>query len=138
MIERAVLPKTGRVLVVDDDEDALVLVLAMLAESSYEVETARDGREALEVISQKLPDAIVLDLMLPEMDGFEVVHRLSVNAGWRNTPVILLTARDLSHEERRALDASTTRIIQKGSFTRDDLLAELSLAIGKRVDSAAS
>jgi len=138
MIERAVLPKTGCVLVVDDDDDALALVLAMLAESSYEVETARDGREALEVISQKLPDAIVLDLMLPEMDGFEVVHRLSVNAGWRNTPVILLTARDLSHEERRALDASTTRIIQKGSFTRDDLLAELSLAIGKRVDSAAS
>jgi CheY-like chemotaxis protein len=138
MIERATLPKTGCVLVVDDDDDALALVLAMLEESSYEVETARDGREALEVISQKLPDAIVLDLMLPEMDGFEVVHRLSVNAGWRATPVILLTARDLSHEERRALDTGTTRIIQKGSFTRDELLAELSLAIGKRAESAAS
>jgi signal transduction histidine kinase/DNA-binding response OmpR family regulator len=138
MIERAALPKTGCVLVVDDDDDALALVLAMLGESSYEVETARDGREAMEIISQKSPDAIVLDLMLPEMDGFEVVHRLSVNAAWRNTPVILLTARDLSHEERRALDTGTTRIIQKGSFTRDELLAELSLAIGKRADSAAS
>lgn len=138
MIERASLPKTGCVLVVDDDEDALALVLAMLEESSYEVDTARDGRAALERISQKLPDAIVLDLMLPEMDGFEVVHRLSVNADWRNTPVILLTARDLSHEERRALDTGTTRIIQKGNFTRDELLAELSLAVGKRAESLAS
>jgi CheY-like chemotaxis protein len=138
MIERAVLPKMGCVLVVDDDDDALALVLAMLEESGYEVETARNGREALEVISQNLPDAIVLDLMLPEMDGFEVVHRLSVNAGWRHTPVILLTARDLSHEERRALDSATTRIIQKGNFTRDELLAELSLAIGKRAEIAAS
>jgi len=138
MIERASLPKTGCVLVVDDDEDALALVLAMLEESSYEVETARDGRAALERISHKLPDAIVLDLMLPEMDGFEVVHRLSVNGDWRNTPVILLTARDLSHEERRALDTGTTRIIQKGNFTRDELLAELSLAIGKRAESVAS
>jgi signal transduction histidine kinase/CheY-like chemotaxis protein len=138
MIERASQPKTGCVLVVDDDEDALALVLAMLEESSYEVETARDGRAALERISQKLPDAIVLDLMLPEMDGFEVVHRLSVNADWRNTPVILLTARDLSHEERRALDTISPRIIQKGNFTRDELLAELSLVVGKRAESLAS
>jgi signal transduction histidine kinase/DNA-binding response OmpR family regulator len=138
MIERAVLPKTGRVLVVDDNEDALALVLAMLEESPYEVETARDGREAMEVISQNLPDALVLDLMLPEMDGFEVVHHLSVNPGWRDTPVILLTARDLSHEERRALDTGTTRVLQKGNFTRDELLAELSLAVGKRAESAAS
>jgi signal transduction histidine kinase/DNA-binding response OmpR family regulator len=138
MIERATLPKMGRVLVVDDDDDALALVLAMLEESGYEVETARNGREALEVISQNRPDAIVLDLMLPEMDGFEVVHRLNVNADWRNTPVLLLTARDLSHEERRALDTGTTRVIQKGGFTRDELLAELGLAIGQHAEGAAS
>ena len=125
-------------LVVEDDDDALALVLLILEESGYEVETARDGRAALEVISQNRPDAIVLDLMLPEMDGFEVVHRLHVNADWRDTPVILLTARDLSHEERRALDTGTTRILQKGNFTRDELLAELRQAIGERGASAAS
>jgi signal transduction histidine kinase/DNA-binding response OmpR family regulator len=137
-IERAALPKAGRVLVVDDDEDALALTLAMLEASNYEVETARDGRAALEAISQNRPDAIVLDLMLPEVDGFEVVHRLNSNADWRGLPVILLTARDLSHEERRALDNSTTRIIQKGSFTRDELIAELNTAIGKRAERAAT
>lgn len=137
-IERAGQPKAGRVLVVDDDDDALALALAMLEQSGYEVETARNGRAALEAISRNRPDAIVLDLMMPEMDGFEVVHRLNVNADWRDTPVILLTAHDLSHEERRALDTVTMGILQKGIFTRDELLAELSLAIGKRVDSAAS
>jgi signal transduction histidine kinase/DNA-binding response OmpR family regulator len=137
MIERAALPKAGRVLVVDDDEDALALTLAMLEASNYEVETARDGRAALEAISHARPDALVLDLMLPEIDGFEVVHRLNSSAEWRGIPIILLTARDLSHEERRALDNSTTRLILKGSFTRDELIAELNMAIGKRAESAA-
>ena len=68
--------------------------------------------------------------MLPEMDGFEVVHRLSLNPDWRGIPVILLTARDLSHEERRALDIGTARIIQKGSYSRDELLAELRVVTG--------
>jgi signal transduction histidine kinase/DNA-binding response OmpR family regulator len=117
----------GRVLVVDDDEDALDLVVAMIEDSGYEIQTARNGREALDEIARALPNAIILDLMLPEMDGFEVVHRLSLNAEWREIPIILITARDLSHEERRALDSGTIRIIQKGSFTRDELLAEISL-----------
>jgi DNA-binding response OmpR family regulator len=64
------------------------------------------------------------------MDGFEVVHRLSLNSDWRSIPVILLTARDLSHEERRALDIGTVRIIQKGGFSRDELLAEIRMATG--------
>ena len=68
--------------------------------------------------------------MLPEMDGFEVVHRISLNPEWRTIPVILLTARDLSHEERRALDIGTARIIQKGSFSRDELLAEIGMLVG--------
>ncbi|MFL6276944.1 MAG: response regulator [Blastocatellia bacterium] len=137
-VERDMLRQAGRVLIVEDDDDALALVEAILEDSGYEVETARDGRAALEIISQNRPDAIILDLMLPEMDGFEVVHRLHVNAEWRDTPIILLTARDLSHEERRALDTGTTRIIQKGNFTRDELLAELHQAIGERVAGAAS
>jgi signal transduction histidine kinase/DNA-binding response OmpR family regulator len=121
----------GRVLVVDDDEDALDLVVAMIEDSSYEVQTARNGREALDEIARARPDAVILDLMLPEMDGFEVVHRLSLNADWREIPIILITARDLSHEERRALDTGTIRIIQKGSFTRDELLAEIGLVTDK-------
>jgi CheY-like chemotaxis protein len=69
--------------------------------------------------------------MLPEMDGFEVVHRLSLNEQWRSIPVLVLTARDLSHEERRVLDTGAVRIIEKGSFTRDELLAQMSVLTAK-------
>jgi signal transduction histidine kinase/DNA-binding response OmpR family regulator len=130
LLERAGSPSPGRVLVVDDDPDALDLVIAMIGDRGYEIQTATNGREALDEIARAKPDAIILDLMLPEMDGFEVVHRLSLNPEWRSIPVVLLTARDLSHEERRALDIGTARIIQKGNFSRDELLAELGTVIG--------
>src|SRR5205814_7946032 len=115
-LERVHRSSVVRVLVVDDDPDALDLAVAMLGDSGYEIVTAINGREALDAIAAHTPNAIILDLMLPEMDGFEVVHRMSLNPEWRAIPVILLTARDLSHEERRALDIGTARIIQKGSF----------------------
>jgi CheY-like chemotaxis protein len=131
VLERAKAPSLSRILVVDDDPDALDLAVAMIEDSGYEIETATSGGEALDSIARQRPDAIILDLMLPGMDGFEVVHRMSLNPEWRSIPVILLTARDLSHEERRALDIGTARIIQKGNVSRDELLAELKTVIGE-------
>ena len=130
ILQRAKSPAQKCVLVVDDDPDALDLAVAMVEVGGYEIQTATNGREALDAITRRRPDAIILDLMLPEMDGFEVVHRMSLNPDWHDIPVILLTARDLSHEERRALDIGTARIIQKGSFSRDELLAEVRGAAG--------
>ena len=130
VLERAKSPSQKCVLIVDDDPDALDLAVAMIEGSGFDIQTATNGREALDAIKRQRPNAIILDLMLPEMDGFEVVHRLSLNPDWRSIPVILLTARDLSHEERRALDIGTARIIQKGSFGRDELLAEVRGATG--------
>ena len=138
VLERAKAPSQKRVLVVDDDPDALELAVAMLEDGGYDIQTTANGREALDAIARHQPDAIILDLMLPEMDGFEVVHRMSLNPEWRKIPVILLTARDLSHEERRALDIGTARIIQKGSFSRDELLAEIGIAVGEREPSTIS
>jgi signal transduction histidine kinase/CheY-like chemotaxis protein len=139
-VERALLvglinqrhaPIGTNVLVVDDDPDARELVVAMIGDSGCQIQTASNGREALEQIARVRPDAIILDLMLPEMDGFEVIHRMSLNPQWRSIPVILLTARDLSHEERRALDLGTARVIQKGTFTRDELVAELGVIMAR-------
>jgi CheY-like chemotaxis protein/two-component sensor histidine kinase len=138
LVERAKLPEQKCVLVVDDDPDALDLVVAMIEGGGYDLQTATTGREALDAIARQRPDAIILDLMLPEMDGFEVVHRMSLNPDWRSIPVILLTARDLSHEERRALDIGTARIIQKGNFSRDELLAEIRMATGTTEPDLAS
>lgn len=129
-LERATRRARARVLVVDDDADALALIVAMIEQSGYEISTASSGSEAMDKLAHERPDLIILDLMLPGMDGFEIVHRLSLSPAWRGIPVILLTARDLSHEERRALDIGTARVIQKGSFNRDELLAEISLLVG--------
>jgi CheY-like chemotaxis protein len=138
LLERVSAPARARVLVVDDDADALALVVAMIEDGGYEIQTATSGREALDEIARSQPDLIILDLMLPEMDGFEIVHRLSLNAEWRKVPVVLLTARDLSHEERRALDIGTSRIIQKGNFSRDELLAEIGLLVDKKSGRAST
>lgn len=137
-LAQAKISSQKSVLVVDDDPDAVDLAIAMIGDCGYAVETATSGREALESIARRRPDVIILDLMLPEMDGFEVVHRMSLNADWRTIPVILLTACDLSHEERRALDISAARIIQKGSFSRDELLAEIAAALGAGESTGAS
>jgi signal transduction histidine kinase/DNA-binding response OmpR family regulator len=138
VLERAKAPSQSRVLVVDDDPDALDLAVAMIEDSGYEIGTATNGSETLDAMARQRPDAIILDLMLPGMDGFEVVHRMSLNPEWRSIPVILLTARDLSHEERRALDIGTARIIQKGNVNRDELLAELKTVLGEGESARAS
>lgn len=130
VLEREKMRSQKCILVVDDDPDALDLAVAMIEGNGYSIQTATTGREALDAIERRRPDAIILDLMLPEMDGFEIVHRMSLNPEWRTIPVILLTARDLSHEERRALDMGTARIIQKGTFSRDELQAEMRVALG--------
>jgi signal transduction histidine kinase/DNA-binding response OmpR family regulator len=120
------------VLVVDDDADALEIVKSMLENNGHTVVTAADGRAAIEVITRHKPSAIILDLMLPEMDGFEVAHRLQLHPKWRDIPVILLTARDLSNEERAVLNFHSARMLQKGNFSREDLLTQLQAAIGDR------
>jgi signal transduction histidine kinase/DNA-binding response OmpR family regulator len=125
-------PTPEFVLVVDDDADALEIVTAMLENNGHKVATAADGRAAIEIISHNKPVAIVLDLMLPEMDGFEVAYRLQLNPRWREIPIVLLTARDLSNEERAVLNFHSARILQKGNFSREDLLAEIQTAIGNR------
>jgi len=115
----------GHILIAEDDSDALDLVTAIVEGSGYEVRTARNGRAAINEIDRARPDAIILDVMLPEMDGFEIVHRLSLNEDWRSIPVVLLTSRNLSYEEHRALNVGRMRLIQKGSFSREQLISAL-------------
>jgi signal transduction histidine kinase/DNA-binding response OmpR family regulator len=123
------VPAAEFVLVVDDDGDALEIVTSMLESAGHEVRTAADGRAAIELLSHSKPAAIVLDLMLPEMDGFEVAHRLQMSPKWRDIPVILLTAHDPSNEERAVLNLHSARLLQKGSFNRQDLLTEVEAAM---------
>jgi DNA-binding response OmpR family regulator len=82
-----------RILVVDDEEDMLKLVKMYLAHHRYEVITAKDGQEGLEKAKSEKPDLIVLDLMLPKINGYKVCGLLKKDARYAKTPVILFTAR---------------------------------------------
>jgi signal transduction histidine kinase/CheY-like chemotaxis protein len=124
----AVLKKYRRdlpVLVVDDDADLRRRLRRLLEQDGYTVAEAEHGREALARLPEISPGLILLDLMMPEMDGFEFVVELRRHEAWRAIPVIVITARDLSAEDRRRLNGYVENVLQKGAYSRDALLAEV-------------
>jgi DNA-binding response OmpR family regulator len=128
---RAVLEKYKRpdgdhaVLVVEDDERTRDLIRRNLEKEGWEVIEARDGQEGLERVAEKLPALILLDLMMPEMDGFVFMEQLRGRPNCRLVPVIVITAKDLTDADRRRLNGEVARILEKGATSAADLLAEI-------------
>jgi CheY-like chemotaxis protein len=120
-----VLPQQGRLLVVDDDPQVVDLVRQLLESESYEVMAAADGQEALAAIARQRPDIILLDLLMPRMDGFAVIEHLQQEPQYRQIPVIVLTAKTLTPKEESMLEQSVRSVIQKRGLDRDTLLHEL-------------
>jgi signal transduction histidine kinase/CheY-like chemotaxis protein len=117
------------VLVVEDDEATRAVVKRALENDGWLVAEACNGREALESLQRAVPDLVVLDLVMPEMDGFEFVSRLRCTEAGRRVPVVVVTARELSPGDRQRLDGHVRRVFQKGSFSREELTAELRRAL---------
>jgi len=120
------------VLVVDDDPRAVKIISSYFDADDYRVVKTHGGAEALKAAKQGVPDLIVLDLMMPDMDGFEVIHRLKQEKKMRAIPIIVMTAKILTGDERRELMRHVQAIEEKGSFNRDQFLAEVA-ALTKRV-----
>lgn len=114
-----------RVLLVEDDAPTREMMRTLLEREDWRVEEAANGRVALECLQTAAPDLILLDLMMPEMDGFEFARRLREKPEWRRIPVVVLTARDLTAEERRRLNGDVEKIVQKGAWDQAALLHEL-------------
>jgi CheY-like chemotaxis protein len=90
---------------------------------------AANGRLALESVGKNTPDLILLDLMMPEMDGFDFVAELRKMDAGRNIPVVVVTAKDLTLEDRQRLEGQVRRIFQKGGFSREELMREIKLLL---------
>lgn len=119
-------PNVHRVLVIEDNDDSARLIRRILqAGAGYEVTIAQNGREGLEMAMQHKPDLIVTDLMMPEMDGFQVVERLKASPGLRDIPVIVLSAKELTPVERSRLAGQVDSFLQKGSFLNEELLQRI-------------
>ncbi|MEN8172242.1 MAG: GAF domain-containing protein, partial [Chloroflexota bacterium] len=119
-------------LVVDDDPDVIDMIEQIFEEGDYHISTAVDGEHALKRISQHRPDVILLDLMMPKMDGFEVIETLSGDKRWSDIPIIVLTAKLLSKSEQETLCRSAAAIIQKQGVSDEQLLTEINSAISTK------
>lgn len=113
------------ILVVEDDHDTRQMVVKSLKKIGCGIAEAENGRIALECVHKQRPDLILLDLMMPEMDGFEFVKELRREESQRSIPIIVLTAKDLTAEDQDRLRGEVQSVRQKGVFTREELLDEV-------------
>jgi len=119
------------VLVVEDDAGSRRFLRSILEHESWHVEEAENGVAALEWLSRSetVPELILLDLMMPTMDGFELVNTLRMNPEWRQIPIIVITAKDITEEDRARLNGQVQQILTKGRIDREALLGELRQAL---------
>jgi CheY-like chemotaxis protein len=113
------------VLVVDDDAETREMLQRTLERAGWRVTAAEDGSATLRRAAEQPPGLILLDLMMPGMDGFQCLEELRKLDATRDVPVLILTAKDLTPEDRRRLDGAVQRILQKGSYAGDELLREI-------------
>jgi CheY-like chemotaxis protein len=127
-----------KVLVVDDQADDILLIRRILeAQSHYRIFEANNGRESLELVESVEPDLIILDLTMPEMDGFMVVEALKDNEKTRSIPIIIVSAKELTPAEHLALTGQVEVLLRKGIFTENELLEDVSQAL-KRIHKEAT
>jgi CheY-like chemotaxis protein len=136
LVELGLSPVSGdrtiRVLVVDDDPKAVELIAVRIRTMASEVLRAYGGREAIEIARRELPDLIVLDLLMPEVDGFEVVEALNADPETACIPVVVVTASTLTDEERSRLNGFVATVMGKAGFDSQRFIAEVRRATARR------
>ena len=123
---------SGAVLVVEDDRATSELTRRTLEGEGWRVTVATNGREAIEAMDREEPALILLDLMMPEMDGFEFLAEIRSPARASKVPVVVVTAKELTQAERTQLNGHVTTVLQKGAHSRDELLSEVASQLGNR------
>jgi signal transduction histidine kinase/DNA-binding response OmpR family regulator len=122
------------VLVVDDDPSAREVAQRALQQEGWQVATAENGRVALERIAESRPALVLLDLLMPEMDGFEFLHELRRHSDCRDLPVIVQTAKDLTPADLELLQRNVQKVLQKGAFAREELWSDVRALVRQHVE----
>ena len=113
------------VLIVEDDASLRELLRRRLQKEQWTVIEAENGRAGLERMAEREPELILLDLMMPEMDGFQFLDEVRKHEDWKSIPVIVITAKELTAEDRQRLNGSVEKILQKGAYSREELIREV-------------
>lgn len=118
--------KKLKILMVEDNEAAIIQVMSVLESAGFAVDVAKGGQEAIDYVSHTIPDGIILDLMMPQVDGFEVLERIRSRPATADIPVLILTAKDLTPEDFQRLSANNIQqLIHKGDVDRESLLFKI-------------
>ena len=110
---------------VDDEPEQRALLRRILEREGYAVVEAENGVVALARLRERAVGLVLLDLMMPEMDGFELVEELRRQEAWRGLPIVVITGRDLTPEDRARLSGSVERVLEKGGHRSEALLREV-------------
>ncbi|MBC7250702.1 MAG: GAF domain-containing protein [Anaerolineae bacterium] len=130
--------EVNRVLIVDDQQkDRNLLRRIIESQPGYEVLEASSGQEAIMLVRQQRPNIIILDLLMPGVDGFAVLEALKMDQVTRSIPIIVVTAKELTEEDRRRLNNHIETLIQKGVLKQEELLEDVVAALRKLARSAA-
>jgi signal transduction histidine kinase/CheY-like chemotaxis protein len=131
----------NRILVVDDDPDVVDMVRQILGDGDYDIRAAANGQLALQAIAVDPPDVVLLDLMMPELDGFGVIEHMNADAKLHDIPILVMTAKSLDLAERKLLDERVMKVIEKQGLDHDALVRDLHAALRvylTKVDEAAT
>jgi CheY-like chemotaxis protein len=124
-------PRRKCVLVVDDDPHVSQMLRQFLPDSEFDLNSAEDGEAGLQAVRELRPDVILLDLMMPRLDGFGVIERLRADPELHNIPVIVISAKELNRDEARALQESVSTVMQKQGFEASRLIQEINTVVGR-------
>ncbi len=121
----------SRILLIEDNEAATIQIRSILEASGYAVDVARGGQEAFDFVAHTIPDGIVLDLMMPEIDGFAVLEKIRGRSATAKIPVLILTAKDLTPDDFKKLSANNVQqLVQKGDVDQESLLMQIRVMLG--------
>ena len=130
-LSRVGIDRFPRIAVVDDNPDARRLICRILqSQGNFSIFEATNGQEAVDLIHNEHPNLIILDLMMPEMDGFAVMDRLQSDPATADIPIIVVTAKELTSAEKNRLQGHIQSLMKKGDFMNDDLSDEVRALLG--------
>jgi len=110
---------THSVLVVDDEPNIVLSLEFLMKNAGHEVRVAKDGAEAISAFQEKVPDLVLLDIMVPKLDGYAVCESIRANPDWQHVPIIILTAKGRETEKEKGLSAGADDFVTKPFSTRD-------------------
>ena len=119
-----------RILIADDEQNIVISLEFLMKREGYDVAVATDGEAALQAFAERTPDLVVLDVMLPKLNGFEVCRRLRAHPAWRETKVLMLTARGRDAEIAKGMEVGADIYMTK-PFSTKDLVAQVKQLLGK-------